>query len=69
MEDIFRLQKDIDELQSSFAEDLISDTLDSDTADQLAMQSTLTVLSERMATIHMKTSGKQQLLEVLSTKW
>lgn len=28
------------------------------------MQSTLTVLSDRMATIHMKASGKQQLLEV-----
>lgn len=28
------------------------------------MQSTLTVLSDRMTTIHMKASGKQQLLEV-----
>ncbi|MCJ8736789.1 hypothetical protein PDJAM_G00016450 [Pangasius djambal] len=61
--DITRLQDDIDELHSNFAEDLISETVDSDTAEQLAMQSTLTVLSDRMATIHMKASGKQQLLE------
>ncbi|KTF84425.1 hypothetical protein cypCar_00008835, partial [Cyprinus carpio] len=63
MEEIFKLQNDIDELQSSFTEELISDAVDSDSADQLAMQSTLTVLSERMATIHMKASGKRQLLE------
>lgn len=64
MGDITRLQDDINELQSNFAEDLISETVDSDTVEQLAMQSTLTVLSDRMATIHMKASGKQQLLEV-----
>ncbi|XP_076833611.1 nesprin-1-like isoform X2 [Brachyhypopomus gauderio] len=62
-EDTVQLQDDIDKLQSSFVEELISDTTDSDAAEQLAMQSTLTVLSERMATIHMKASGKQQLLE------
>lgn len=64
MEEIVKLQNDIDELQSSFTEELISDAVDSDSVDQLAMQSTLTVLSERMATINMKASGKRQLLEV-----
>lgn len=64
MGDITRLQDDIDELQSNFAEDLTFETVDADTAEQLAMQSTLTVLSDRMATIQMKASGKQQLLEV-----
>ncbi len=64
MEEIVKLQNDIDELQSSFTEELISDAVDSDSVDQLAMQSTLTVLSERMTTIHMKASGKRQLLEV-----
>lgn len=34
-------------------------------ADQLAMHSSLAVLAERMATIQMKATGKQQLLEVL----
>lgn len=33
-------------------------------ADQLAMHSSLAVLAERMATIQMKATGKQQLLEV-----
>lgn len=64
MGDITRLQDDIDELQSNFAEDLVSESVDSDTAEQLAMQSTLTVLSDRMATIQMKATGKHQLLEV-----
>lgn len=64
MEEIIRLQDDIDGLQSSFTEELMSDAVDSDSADQLAMQSTLTVLADRMATIHMKASGKRQLLEV-----
>lgn len=64
MEEIVRLQDDIDGLQSSFTEELMSDAMDSDSTDQLAMQSTLTVLGERMATIHMKASGKRQLLEV-----
>uniref|UniRef100_A0A672NJW8 Nesprin-1-like n=1 Tax=Sinocyclocheilus grahami TaxID=75366 RepID=A0A672NJW8_SINGR len=63
MEEIVKLQNDIDDLQSSFTEELISDAVDSDSADQLAMQSTLTVLTERMTTIHMKASGKRQLLE------
>ncbi|TSO25166.1 Nesprin-1 [Bagarius yarrelli] len=63
MEDITRLQDDIDQLQSDYAEDLISESVESDTVEQLAMQSTLTVLSDRMATIHMKAAGKQQLLE------
>lgn len=64
MGDITKLQDDIEELQLNFAEDLISENVDTDTAEQLAMQSTLTVLSDRMATIQMKASGKQQLLEV-----
>lgn len=64
MEEIVRLQDVIDGLQSSFTEELMSDVVDSDSSDQLAMQSTLTVLAERMATIHMKASGKRQLLEV-----
>lgn len=63
-EEIQSLQEDIDKLQTSFSEELGTDAVDSDTADQLAMQSTLTVLAERMATIHMKATGKRQLLEV-----
>ncbi|RXM34940.1 Nesprin-1 [Acipenser ruthenus] len=63
MDEILMLQDEINELQTSFAEELVSDTLDTDTANQLAMQSTLTVLAERMATIRMKASGQQQLLE------
>lgn len=63
-EEIQSLQEDIDKLQTSFSEDLGTDAVDSDTADRLAMQSTLTVLAERMATIHMKATGKRQLLEV-----
>lgn len=62
------MQKEIDRLQTSFSEDLASDAVDSDMADQLAMQSSLAVLAERMATIHMKASGKQQLLEVVFLK-
>lgn len=62
--DITKLQDGIDELQTNFAEDLITESVDSDTAEQLAMKSTLIVLSDRLATIHMKASGKQQLLEV-----
>lgn len=50
----------------SFTEDLASNSMDSDMADQLAMHSSLAVLAERMATIQMKATGKQQLLEVLS---
>ncbi|KAJ8270593.1 hypothetical protein GJAV_G00116870 [Gymnothorax javanicus] len=63
MDEILMLQDEINELQTCFAEELVSDTMDADTADQLAMQSTLTVLAERMATIRMKASGKRQLLE------
>ncbi|XP_062912353.1 nesprin-1 isoform X15 [Mobula hypostoma] len=63
MEEIVTLQDEINELQICFAEELVSDTVDADTADQLAMQSTLTVLAERMATIRMKALGKKQLLE------
>ncbi|KPP77537.1 nesprin-1-like, partial [Scleropages formosus] len=66
MDDILMLQDEINELQACFAEELSSDALEADTADQLAMQSTLTVLAERMATIRMKASGKRQLLEDIS---
>uniref|UniRef100_A0A8C7ULC6 Spectrin repeat containing, nuclear envelope 1b n=1 Tax=Oncorhynchus mykiss TaxID=8022 RepID=A0A8C7ULC6_ONCMY len=62
VEEVQRLQEEIDKLQTSFSDQLGSDAVD-DTAHQLAMQSTLTVLSERMATIQMKASGKRQLLE------
>lgn len=58
------VQEEIDRLQTSFTEDLASDAVESDVADQLAMHSSLAVLAERMATIHMKASGKQQILEV-----
>ncbi|XP_069788417.1 nesprin-1 isoform X16 [Narcine bancroftii] len=63
MEEIVTLQDEISELQNCFAEELVSDTVDADTAEQLAMQTTLTVLAERMATIQMKALGKKQLLE------
>ncbi len=62
------MQEEINRLQTSFTEDLASDAVDADMADQLAMQSSLAVLAERMATIHMKASGKRQLLEVVSVK-
>ncbi|XP_063773938.1 nesprin-1 isoform X14 [Pseudophryne corroboree] len=63
MDEILMLQEEISKLQASFAEELVSESLDSETADQLALQSTLTVLAERMSTIRMKASGKRQLLE------
>uniref|UniRef100_UPI0037E92F69 nesprin-1 isoform X2 n=1 Tax=Semicossyphus pulcher TaxID=241346 RepID=UPI0037E92F69 len=63
IEEIQSVQEEINRLQTSFTEDLASEAVDSDMADQLAMQSSLAVLAERMATIHMKASGKQQVLE------
>ncbi|XP_060128741.1 nesprin-1 isoform X4 [Zootoca vivipara] len=63
MDEILMLQDEIGELQTSLADELVSEPLDTDAADQLALQSTLTVLAERMATIKMKASGKRQLLE------
>jgi len=65
MDEIQTVQEEIDRLQSGFTEDLTADAEDSDMAEQLAMQSSLAVLAERMTTIHMKASGKQQLLEVV----
>uniref|UniRef100_A0A4W5RRV1 Spectrin repeat containing, nuclear envelope 1b n=1 Tax=Hucho hucho TaxID=62062 RepID=A0A4W5RRV1_9TELE len=62
VEEVQRLQEEIDKLQTSFSDQLGSAAVDG-TADQLAMQSTLTVLSQRMATIQMKASGERQLLE------
>ena len=66
MDEILMLQDEISELQSSLAEELVSESPESDPAEQLALQSTLTVLAERMSTIKMKASGKRQLLEVTS---
>lgn len=64
MDEILMLQEEITELQTSLAQELVSEPLEAEAADQLALQSTLTVLAERMATIRMKASGKRQLLEV-----
>ncbi|NXT73431.1 SYNE1 protein, partial [Zapornia atra] len=63
MDEILMLQEEITELQTSLAQELVSEPLDAEAAEQLALQSTLTVLAERMATIRMKASGKRQLLE------
>ncbi|XP_055981911.1 nesprin-1 isoform X7 [Sorex fumeus] len=63
MDEILMLQEEISELQSSLADELVSECPESDPAEQLALQSTLTVLAERMSTIKMKASGKRQLLE------
>lgn len=64
MDEILLLQDEINGLQSSLAEELVAASRESDPAEQLALQSTLTVLAERMSTIRMKASGKRQLLEV-----
>ncbi|XP_073712130.1 nesprin-1 isoform X2 [Misgurnus anguillicaudatus] len=65
MDEILMLQDEITELQACFSQELQLDeeSLEADAGDQLALQSTLTVLGERMATIHMKASGKRQLLD------
>ncbi|XP_016311636.1 nesprin-1-like isoform X6 [Sinocyclocheilus anshuiensis] len=65
MDEILMLQDEISALQTCFSQELQldEDSLEADAGDQLALQSTLTVLGERMATIHMKASGKRQLLE------
>uniref|UniRef100_A0A8C2KL13 Spectrin repeat containing, nuclear envelope 1a n=1 Tax=Cyprinus carpio TaxID=7962 RepID=A0A8C2KL13_CYPCA len=65
MDEILMLQDEISALQACFSRELQldEDSLEADSGDQLALQSTLTVLGERMATIHMKASGKRQLLE------
>lgn len=64
MDEILMLQDEIGELQTCFSEELADSDSDGEAGDQLALQSTLTVLGERMATIRMKASGKRQLLEV-----
>lgn len=64
MDEISMLQDEIGELQARFSEELTDNDGDGEAGDQLALQSTLTVLGERMATIRMKASGKRQLLEV-----
>lgn len=64
MDEILMLQDEIGELQTCFSEELADGDGDGEPGDQLALQSTLTVLGERMATIRMKASGKRQLLEV-----
>lgn len=66
MDEILMLQEEIGELQAFLAEELVSQSPECDPAEQLALQSTLTVLAERMSTIKMKASGKRQLLEVTS---
>uniref|UniRef100_A0A1A8H4I9 Spectrin repeat containing, nuclear envelope 1b n=1 Tax=Nothobranchius korthausae TaxID=1143690 RepID=A0A1A8H4I9_9TELE len=66
-EEIQSVQDEINRLQSSFTGDLAADVVDSDVVDQLAMRSSLAVLAERMATIHMKATGKQQQLEERAT--
>uniref|UniRef100_A0A8C2DGG1 Spectrin repeat containing, nuclear envelope 1a n=1 Tax=Cyprinus carpio TaxID=7962 RepID=A0A8C2DGG1_CYPCA len=65
MDEILMLKDEISALQACFSQELQldEDSLEADAGDQLALQSTLTVLGERMATIHMKASGKRQLLE------
>uniref|UniRef100_A0A3Q3Q2J9 KASH domain-containing protein n=1 Tax=Monopterus albus TaxID=43700 RepID=A0A3Q3Q2J9_MONAL len=63
MDEILMLQDEIGELQMCFSEELADSDSDGEAGDQLALQSTLTVLGERMATIRMKASGKRQLLE------
>ncbi|XP_061667964.1 nesprin-1 isoform X8 [Syngnathoides biaculeatus] len=63
MDEILMLQDEIGELQTCFSEELADGDGNGEPADQLALQSTLTVLGERMATIRMKASGKRQLLE------
>lgn len=64
MDEILMLQEEIGELQTWFSEELADGDGDGEASDHLALQSTLTVLGERMATIQMKASGKRQLLEV-----
>ena len=70
MDEILMLQDEIGEPQTCFSEELCcdggrdSDRDGGDPGDQLALQSTLTLLGGRMATIRMKASGKRQLLEV-----
>ncbi|XP_076155328.1 nesprin-1 isoform X4 [Alosa pseudoharengus] len=63
MDEVQCLQDEIDALHSGFSEELVSDALDSDPGHQLALQSSLSVLAERMATIRTKASGRGQLLE------
>lgn len=58
------LQDEINGLQASLAEELVAESQESDPVEQLALQSTLTVLAERMSTIRMKAAGKRQILEV-----
>lgn len=63
MDEVQMLQDEINGLQASLAEELVAESQESDPAEQLALQSTLTVLAERMSTIRMKAAGKRQLLE------
>ncbi|XP_076782867.1 nesprin-1 isoform X4 [Arvicanthis niloticus] len=63
MDEVQMLQDEINGLQASLAEELVAESQESDPVEQLALQSTLTVLAERMSTIRMKAAGKRQLLE------
>lgn len=60
MSTILSLQAEIEGLQAGFR-----DALDADAVDELAAQSSLSVLAERLATIRTKASGKQKLIEVM----
>ncbi|XP_076129249.1 nesprin-1 [Alosa pseudoharengus] len=75
LDEMLLLQDELSALQDCFSEELLTHTHththrhththtpEEETGQQRALQSTLTVLAERMATIRMKASGKRQLLE------
>ncbi|XP_063044606.1 nesprin-1-like isoform X4 [Engraulis encrasicolus] len=62
LDELLLLQEEMLELQECLSEDLHGDAPEG-AEQQQAVQSTLTVLAERLATIRMKASGKRQLLE------
>ncbi|XP_041950505.1 nesprin-1 [Alosa sapidissima] len=67
LDEMLLLQDELGALQDCFSEELLTHTHthtpEEEMGQQRALQSTLTVLAERMATIRMKASGKRQLLE------
>ncbi|KAG5277589.1 hypothetical protein AALO_G00119350 [Alosa alosa] len=67
LDEMLLLQDELGVLQDCFSEELLTHTHthtpEEEMGQQRALQSTLTVLAERMATIRMKASGKRQLLE------
>lgn len=64
IEELQNVQKEITALKTSSLQDPAADPGDSNSVDQLTMRSSLSVLTQRMATIYMKVSGKQQQMEV-----